>query len=714
MKSKSEIAKIIKRQRNLAKRSLSSQYENTLNCHAFYNGDSMSYRSAVQFLNAGGQRQKALVNFNKVQEPVDAVCGFMAQNRRQAKFFARVNSEELQQLYSKKMNAVYEYHRENENADQIESDQDLNMLINGYGATDTEVSYMYGQSTNMPNGTINKINLDPECLYWDPTARAKNLIDARFCGYWRDYDLREALDLFQGSKEDDFQTVDQDTGAPDTGYQFNPWGGLYDKIKMNDGVDWVSKEEEMVRVYNHQWFEYETFYKAENPIYKATSVDEALFYKASLDTIFAEQKNYGPDDIEVSDPFAFDPTAPELTFDEKTKRKLVADFGDLIDPVPFTRQCYYTAVCSGDHVFKCFKSISQCGFSIKFKTGTFSKTSGIWTGMVNTMMEPAQYHNKALTELMFTIAANSKGGVIIEEDAIEDITDFEKKWAKTDGVIVVRSGAIAAGKFMEKAKAALPTGLEGVIQLTAQAITSAGVDPAFFGEAANQESGVLYKRRIRQVISKMAKYFDSNTLYQKEDARLHADLIPVWAENNQGAVMRISGKDGAQEFLQLTKDVFYPEYDITIQEAPATPEDKQETAQLLGGMADKYLSIGAIQQASALHVLALQNLPLDGDDKNRAIEALQPQESVPLAQYKQLEQQLQLLQSQMTQVEVQKKQSETQLNMAKTQQISGDIHLKAASTVETLEKAENITADTKKKLAETQAIMSAPRETAIV
>ena len=262
-------------------------------------------------------------------------------------------------------------------------------------------------------------------------------------------------------------------------------------------------------------------------------------------------------------------------------------------------------------------------------------------------------------------------------------------------MIVVRPGAIAQGKFQEKAKGALPTGLESVIQLTAQAITQNGVDPAFLGEAGAQESGVLFKRRIRQVISKLVKYFDSVTLYQKEDARLHADLIPVWAENNQGAVIQITGPDGTVEFLQLTKDVFYPEYSITIQEAPATPEDKQETAVLLGGMADKYLAVGALQQASALNVLALQNLPLDGDDRNRAIEALMPQESVPLAEYQKLQQQLELLQGQMAQVEVRHKVSEINLNEAKVLQARADVHLKGASAVKTAEEAEFKAEETK-------------------
>jgi len=131
---KSEVLTKIKKHRNLAKRGLSAQYDNTLKAIEFYNGDTMSYEDRIQFMDAGGQKRRATVQFNKVQPNVDSVAGFMAQNRRQAKALARLSKNQKQQLYSKNMNALYDYHRENQNADQIETDQDLDMLINGYGA----------------------------------------------------------------------------------------------------------------------------------------------------------------------------------------------------------------------------------------------------------------------------------------------------------------------------------------------------------------------------------------------------------------------------------------------------------------------------------------------------------------------------------------------------------------------------------------------------
>lgn len=683
MKSDSDIAKLFKKQRNQAKRGLGVQYDNTVLCQSFYNDNQSNYSDWVQFADDNGRRRRAMVNFQKIAQNIDSVVGFMAQNRRQAKFLAHVNNDQMQQIYSRNMNSLYAFHRDRTNADQLESKQDLDLVVNGYGAIETDLSYIIGNATTDPNGEIIKCRLDPMRTYWDSNARAANVTDARYCGYYDDYDLKDALSLFQGSKEEDFEDVADSDVEDKAGYVYNPWGGLYDKIKLDNSVEWSAKEEDMMRVYNHQWYEFETFYRAKNPLFAATDFYTAAHTKIRLDLIKADLKSYAPAGINAGDLFDFDPLAQELVFDEKTKGKLVKEFGDQIQPVGFKRKCFYTVVISGEHIFSKFKSICQQGFSVKFKTGNYNERGKYWIGMVNSMVEPQKYYNKALTELMFTIAANSKGGVMIEEDAVEDISDFESKWAKTDAVIKVQSGALAGGKIQAKAAPAMPTGIENIITLSDAAISANGVDPAFLGQANDQETGILYKRRIRQIISKMWWVADSITLYQKEDARLCADLIRVWVENNSGQWIRITGPDGADQFSQISEDMMAPEYDVTIQEGAQTPEDKSETAQFIGGMADKYLSIGNAQVAGTLYAEAIEMLPLDGDVKQRMTTVLNPnQQMIPAAQaqqaIQQLQQQIQQLQSAMTQAQVDEVKSKTALNMAKIPEIHASAGQKMA------------------------------------
>jgi len=463
---------------------------------------------------------------------------------------------------------------------------------------------------------------------------------------------------------------------------------LYDKIKLNDSVEWASKEENMVRVYNHQWFEYETFYRARNPLYDMDDPATVMLAKLRLDVIASQLKSYQPDGLDAGDLFDFNPSAEELTFDEATKRKLVGEFGSLIKPVPYKRKCYYTMVISGEHIFTKFKNVSQQGFSIQFKTGQYNERGKFWLGMCNAMIEPEKYYNKALTELMFAIASNSKGGVMVEEGAVEDLADFETKWAKTDAVIIVNEGALANQKIQEKARPALPTGLQDIITISEAAISSNGVDPAFLGEANNDETGILYKRRIRQIISKMWWVADASTLYQKEDARLCADLIRVWLQNNTGEWIRITGPDGADQFQQISEDMMAPAYDVDIQEAPQTPEDKEQVAGLISGMGDKYLSVQDIARASALHNQAVQMLPIDGDIKNQIAQTLVGNnQTVPLQQYQQLQQQLQAATSMLTQAQVEEIKSKTALNLAKVHESGATVREKVSSSFKNLEDA---------------------------
>jgi hypothetical protein len=685
---KSEIALHCKSQLDESKKNLGAQRNNTKACFAFYDADSSEYKDYIQFNSTDGKRKRAEVVFNQIKNSVDAVSGFMAQNRRQAKFIARIPQQPAQSLYSKYMNALYEYVRENTNSDHLESAQDADMLKCGYGAIETDLSYIIGNSTTNPYGEITKIKLDPDQVGWDAKAKSPNLLDARYCYYWIEYPLKDALELFDGSSQDDFESVSPED---ESGFSYNPYGGVYDRIKELNSVEWASKSEETVRVYNHQWFTYETFYRAQNPVFLTDDPAMAQFMTMKLELIAEESRKNMAEGLVYDDMFTLDPTAQEIVFDEKMKSKIMAEFGDYIDPISFKRKVFYTAVYSGSHVFTWFKSISQQGFSVKFKTGVYNKTKKIWVGMINSMMEPQKYYNKYLTELMFIIAANSKGGVMVEEDAVSDIAEFEKNYARTDAVIQVRSGSLAQGKIQPKASPQIPSGVETLIQLSEQAINKNGVDPAFMGSVERQDqSGILYKRRIRQVISRFANYFDAVTLYQKEDARLCADLIRVWVQNNAGEFVRITGEDGAEEFVQLNESAMVSEYDVSIQEAPQTPEDKQETASLLGQYGDKFLAVGDVRSAKEFFVESLSFLGIDGDVKTRLVSVLKS-ETVSAEEFQQLQQQMQAMQQQfqgeLAQLQNAKMQSDIEKTQADTQKTLADVQKVSAEVAKTLEQA---------------------------
>ena len=59
--------------------------------------------------------------------------------------------------------------------------------------------------------------------------------------------------------------------------------------------------------------------------------------------------------------------------------------------------------------------------------------------MINSLRTIKEIRSRKVIILKYRIGANSKGGVLVERDAVDDVATFEQKYAKTDAVIVVNS-----------------------------------------------------------------------------------------------------------------------------------------------------------------------------------------------------------------------------------------------------------------------------------
>lgn len=686
MLTDAQVKKQQKKHKKEADRNLAAQRDNTKRCRAFHAGDYMEYMDRVQFATAAGQKKRAMVQINQIKPYVSAVQGFMSQNRRKPKYIARmeVNTDQrfmLQDMYSKYANTLSDYCRESMRADQMETMQDGDMLTCGLGVVETALTYGDGYASTNANGDFSFNNIDLDTYWWDYRARQKNLVDRRYDGITKQYHVDEALELFKGSEEEDFET-NNDTNM--TAYQYQGDLGSYDRIKY----DWSNKQEGMIFVHFYQYYAIESYWRADNPI---PSLKNPASHQAAMMELQAIHAEVHADDEQ------FEPTDEILAFNDATKTLLEKAFGDFIECTEFRRKVFYTAIISGDKCFQHFKSICQDGFTTQVKTGEYDAKNKLWVGMVNSLMEPMKYYNKALTELMFIIAANSKGGVIIEDDAVEDIEEFEDQYAKTDAVCVVRPGAIANTKIRDKRQPFQPTGYESIIQLSQQALQDvSGIDKTFLGSAENRtDNATLMRQRIRQITATLACYVDSDILYLKDQARLMLDLMRVYAENNRGNLFRVLGEQGIKQFVMISEDKLAAEYDIEIGEAPVTPEERAEIADKLTAMGDKMLAGQQPQQAAALYAMAAKYMSLDTQDLQEVQKILAPQDAPIDPNYvKQLEQLVQQLQSAQTQAQVdtmkaeaQKLMSDAALNQQKLADTRAATHLKAAQTTKTVEEA---------------------------
>lgn len=677
MLSKDEVVKKFKKDISLAKTVLASQYDNIKKCQAAYSGDLMTYKDSINVVDTRGRMKNVMVQFNKIKPYVNAVRGFMAQNRRKAEYTARVEDDQQQELYSQYLNSLSDYTRDLSNADQVETQQDGDFLIGGIGAVETNISYDLGFSTRSTNGEVQIMRLDPLSCFYDPTARQTNVLDAKFVGCHKVYDRQQAYELFDDNNPQDFESA----YMTETGNKM-PWpaGGHYDKIQ--EIFDYADAKADQVKVYFYQWYDIETYYRAANPIYSITDQQQVLFAQQRLIEI--------ADDMDEDD---FDPMARILNFSADTKSKLEEFFGDTIETDQYKKRCYYTAVLSGKKVFTVFKSVCQNGFTIKFKTGDWDDTKRIWVGMVNQMIEPATYYNKALTELMFAIASSAKGGVMVEESAVDDIAKFEQKYAKTDSVVVVNDGAISGGKIMPKREQYQPNGVDGLISITDGAIAdTSGLDKSFLGSSENKlETATLQRQRIKQVSSVLATYFDSITLYAREHARLMIDILRVFAENNDGQLFKVTDPEtGKVGYARISLSNIASDYDIGISEGLDSAAQNEERANLLNNIADRLISVGD-PSAKIIYATAIKYLPLDLQDKSAIRKALLPDAQQPDPAYvKQLETQISQLQNEAQQAQVQNLMSNTAKNFAQVEEINAKVRSTNASAVKTLKEGNKI------------------------
>ncbi len=676
MKSEEEIIEMKRRQHGSWTKGGSKQLTNTKDCQAFYAGDFMSYTDRLQFADGRGNKKTTLVQFNKVKPYVNAVRGFMAQNRQKADYSARHPNNEAQEFYTKYSNSYKDYVRENCNADQTETQQDGDMLICGYGAVETAISYGEGHSTTNPNGEIIMGRIDPERLYWDTSCRGSNLLDARFIGYDKTYVLDDALSLFDDSVPEDFESSKADNEGNKVYYRR---GGTYNKIQELYDVE--SGKEDLIKVYFHQWYEIETFYRAKNPLAEIQDPRLKIIALMEMQSIASEQD-------EPDDPYAFKPDATIISCDKSTMRKIKDFFEGMVevDFQRFKRKVFYTAVLSGVTVFKAYRNACQQGFTIKVKTGDYDASNKMWVGMVNSLRDPALYFNKALTELLWVIASQAKGGVMAERGAIDDVASFEAKYAKTDSVAIVNDGALQKGMIKPKREGYQSTGIETIIEASNSAMPEvSGIDKTFLGSSENKaETSSLQRQRIKQVTSTLATFFDSITLYQRESAKNLLPFLKILAENNDGSLFKAIDDDGTTMYLQLSRSNFIDEYDIHIIEAPDSPTQKQETGAALESIAQTLMASPdptAFQAGIKALAAAIKLMPIDFVDRQSIIKALSPQEGeVDPAYVKKLEMQVHQLMDEGNKAEVSKKLTEAHLNVMKSEEIITNIKKKKAET----------------------------------
>jgi hypothetical protein len=124
---------------------------------------------------------------------------------------------------------------------------------------------------------------------------------------------------------------------------------------------------------------------------------------------------------------------------------------------------------------------------------------------------------------------------------------------------------------------------------------TAGIPMELLGLVERDQPGVLEMQRKKAGYALLSVYFDALRRYRKEKGRVRLYFIQHYISD--GRLIRIKGKDSTMRYVPLVKEEGTATYDVIVDEAPMSPNQREQTWMILQAM---------------LPVLAkLPNVPMD-------------------------------------------------------------------------------------------------------
>ena len=575
----------------------------------FYAGNQWSQEDAAKLEKQG----RPAVVFNRIVRTINAVAGVEMQNRQEVTYYPRnvnVNQENPEAPtdsgFSDILNEAADWVRDTNDAEDEESDAFEDLLICGVGWTEMRMDY-----DEDIQGMIVKNRIDPLTMYVDPDSTKKNFEDAKFVACVREFDRAEARAMFPGINN---------FGAGEF------WGS--EDMLVHDQAD----EWKYINDYSDQLYKTGKVYVVQYQYWRKENVHVTLSPDGNIITFTAKQ-------YAKAKPFIDRQAMRVVT----VKKKVF-------------KQCFFVGNEVRDH-----EELGCDHFTFRAMTGLRDRTNNTYFGLVQMMKDPQRWANKWLSQIQHILNSNSKGGLMVEEGAVEDVRELEDQWASTDGIINLLPGGL--NKIQQKEQIQYPDGIDRLLNYAIGAINDIpGVNLELIGMAGRDQAIGLEMTRKDAGITVLATFFNSLRRYRKVDGRLLAYFIRTYIAD--GRLIRITGEKGIQ-YIPLVKDKLAFQYDIVVDESPTSPNSKEKTFMILRAILPMALEAGI---PVPKEILDYAPLPFDFVQKwKKTIE----QQSAPDPEQMQINQQMQqvamlLSQIQVAQAEanVEKTQSEVVKNMA--------------------------------------------------
>ena len=504
------------------------------------------------------EKGKIPITFNRIAVIIDAVTGTEVNNRQEVRYIGR-NIGDVQ--VNEVLSGAADWVRDECDAEDEESDAFQDLVICGMGWAETRVAYDVD-----PDGMVLIERTDPLEMFWDPGAKKKNLSDALWVMRIRKYSRAEA--------ESRWPILTTAEGAANFSLTA-PWhaydddaGDLKDHVYPQDAYEGGGSranrsDDSRVYVAHYQWCEWEDFVRYREP-----------------------QPQMPPQMPQQPEPQVQEMSLNEFEAIEQ-QAEAQGGLGALsIDFVKQRRRVWKQIFVAGDIVLDGSVPIAQGapelgggplrGPSIRAMTGKRDRNNNTWAGLVKNIADPQKWSNKFLSQLLHIINTNAKGGMIAEDGVVDDHSELEESWARSEGITWVTDGAVAEGKMMPKPPPAVPPQLSQLLEFSISSIRdTGGVNLEILGLADRNQPGVLEYSRKQSGITILAIFFDALRRYRKEQGRVLLHFITNFISDNR--LIRITdAKDGLEKYVPLTRQPETTQYDTIVDEAPTSPNQREK------------------------------------------------------------------------------------------------------------------------------------------
>jgi hypothetical protein len=523
----------LKRWERQARNHWSKWREEARLCYDFVAGHQWSSEDKSALL----EQMRQPVTFNRVAPMVDAVTGAEVLNRQEVRYIPR---EEGDVQVNEIITAADEWAREQADTEDEESDAFADTVTCGLGWTETRMDYSID-----PEGRIVDERIDPLEMWSVPSgAFQRNLGNSRCLIRARYRDM----DSLPAKWRKRIPTTTHGTTSiddPETG-----WTGPKDDYEREDSPEKDRAPDRKQAWIRHlQWWEEEPAWRIADPM-----TGEAA-------TLTKEQLR------QVNEMFIRNGMKPP-------------------EAVRIEQRKYYQAVICGAVFLEKKSEIEAKAFTFKCITGKRDRNTNTFFGAVRAMIDPQMWGNKFFVQIMHILNTSAKGGLLYEAGSVENPRKLIEDWSKPDAAIEVKQGSLSnpgGARVQERTPKVFPVGTEKMMQVAWDSLPQvSGINMELLGLVERDQPGVLEMQRKKAGYAILAVFFDSLRRYRKEKGRTRLFFIQNYISD--GRLIRIKGKDSTMKYVPLVKDPNTATYDVIVDEAPMSPNQREQTWAMMQAM----------------------------------------------------------------------------------------------------------------------------------